>query len=230
MYLYPYVVVHFGKMKVNLKISFFVSIILVTLSCRDFEQAENKEQLTAMDFGKLKGQNDSLGLAMELSEFKSFRDLLIRTEEIACKDSLPKITLKTDKIIKTIYFQNPCWERYLCILIKQKNTIKIHNDSIGKYYDNLYPLDSLTSILRREIENNGENPMLSDRPDKILIYISYDSTGLDNLPKTLDRLTEVYSKITDSTNINIWLHERIKTPPPPPPPQNGPEDIEEIEF
>ena len=219
-------------MKVNLKISFFVSIILVTLSCREFEQAENKEQLTTIDFGKLKGQNDNLGLAMELSEFKSFRGLLIRAEEIACKDSLPKITLKTDKTIKTIktiYFQNPCWERYLCILIKQKNTIKIHNDSIGKYYDNLYPLDSLTSILRREIENNGENPMLSDRPDKILIYISYDSTGLDNLPKTLDRLTEVYSKITDSTNINIWLHERIKTPPPPPP-ENGPEDIEEIEF
>src|SRR5690606_36207640 len=157
------------------------------------------------------------------------RELLNRTEDIVCNDSLPKITIKTDQKIKTIYFHNPCSENYGCILIKQKNVIEIHNDTIFKSWELSYPLDSLENVLLRDIENYGKNPELADNPRKLLIYLSYDSLQPDKLYRTLDVLTDVYSEITDSTNINIWLNERNNFIPPPPPPK-GYESVEEIEL
>jgi len=204
-------------MKTNIKISFLILLILTILACQNSDKKE--KQLVQKVYGNLGAINNSLGVELELDRFNNWRDLLIRTERIACNDSLPKITLKTNKEIKTIYFHTPCWENFLCILIKEKNTIKIHNDSIGKYHDELYPLDSLTSILRRDIDNNGKNSILSDTPEKLLIYISYNKNGFENLPETLDKLTQAYEIITNKTDINIWLYEKLDTPPPPPPPK-----------
>jgi hypothetical protein len=60
---------------------------------------------------------------------------------------------------------------------------------------------------------------LSDTPEKLLIYISYNKNGFENLPETLDKLTQAYEIITNKTDINIWLYEKLDTPPPPPPPK-----------
>jgi len=215
------------KMKIYFKISSL--IILAAISCQDIERKEKKERLMFVDYGKWNTQNDSLGVELKLRELNDFRELLNRTEDIVCNDSLPKITIKTDQKIKTIYFHNPCSENYGCILIKQKNVIEIHNDTIFKSWELSYPLDSLENVLLRDIENYGKNPELADNPRKLLIYLSYDSLQPDKLYRTLDVLTDVYSEITDSTNINIWLNERNNFIPPPPPPK-GYESVEEIEL
>lgn len=216
-------------MKFYIKISSLIILILAVVSCQELQQKEKKELLTMVDYGKWNTQNDSLGVELKLEEFKDFRELLIRTENVVCNDSLPKITIRNNQKVKTIYFHNPCWDDYGCILIKQKNVVEIHNDTIFKSWESRYPMDSLENVLRRDIENYGKNPDLADNPRKLLIYISYDSLQPDKLYRTLDGLTDVYSKITDSTNINIWLNERIDFIPPPPPPK-GPEYVEEIEL
>lgn len=204
-------------MRTNIKISFLILLILTIIGCQNSEKKE--KQLVQIDFGKWDKESDSLGVELVYNQFENWKDVLKRTERIACNDSIPKITLKSDNKIKTIYFHNPCWENFACILIKQKNTIEIHNDTINKKYDNFYPLDSLESVLKRDIENNGKNPMLSDNPEKLLIYVSYDKNGFENLPKTLEKLTQAYERITNKTDINIWLNEKFDIPPPPPPPR-----------
>ena len=201
-------------MRTDIKLSFLILMILTIIGCQNSEKKDTL--LVQKKYGIWNIKNDSLGVELELNRFDNWKDLLKRTERIACNDSLPKITLKTNTEIKTIYFQNPCWENFDCILIKQKNTIEIHNDTINKNYEHFYPLDSLENVLRRDIENNGKNPMLSDRPDKLLIYISYDKNGLQKLPQTLDKLTQVYERITKKTDKNIWLNEKFDIPPPPP--------------
>jgi hypothetical protein len=210
-------------MRTNIKISFLILLILTIIGCQNSEKKE--KQLVQIDFGKWDKESDSLGVELVYNRFENWKDLLKRTERIACNDSIPKITLKSDDEIKTIYFHNPCWENFACILIKQKNTIEIHNDTINKNYENFYPLDSLESVLKRDIENNGKNPQLSDNPKKLLIYVSYDKNGFENLTKTLDKLTQAYKRITNKTDINIWLNEKFDIPPPPPPPK----EIIEIE-
>ena len=206
-------------MRTNIKISFLILLILTIIGCQNSDKKE--KQLVHQVFGKWKGESDSLGVELDINQFKKWNDLLERTEKIACNDSLPKITLTTDNKLKTIYFRNPCWEDFGCILIKQKNVIEIHNDTINKNDENFFPLDSLESVLRLDIENNGKNPKLSDNPEKLLIYISYDNqNGFKNLVNTLNQLTETFNRITNKTDIKIWLNEKIYFVPPPPPPMN----------
>jgi hypothetical protein len=209
-------------MRTNIKISFLILLIITIIGCQNSDKKE--KQLVQKEYGIWKTESDSLGVELKLNQFNDWNGLLERTERIACDDSLPKITIKTDKELKTIYFRNPCWENFACILIKQKNVIEIHNDTINKSDENFFPLDSLESVLRRDIENNGENPRLSDNPEKLLIYISYDNkNGFEELPNTLNKLTETYNRITNKTDIKIWLNEKIYFIPPPPPPSSIPE-------
>ena len=203
-------------MRTNIKISFLILLILTIIGCQNSDKKE--EQLVHKEFGKWKTENDSLGVELDINLFNNWNDLLERTEKIVCNDSLPKITLTTDKELKTIYFRNPCWEDFACILIKQKNVIEIHNDTINKNDENFFPLDSLESVLKRDIENNGKNPKLSDNPEKLLFYVSYDNKNeFKKLPTTLNQLTETYNRITKKSDIKIWLKEKIYFIPPPPP-------------
>jgi hypothetical protein len=207
----------YKNIRFSIKISSLILLILIIIGCQNFEKKEN--QLVQKDFGNWDSESDSLGVELELNQFNTWKDLLKRTEIIACNDSTPKITLKTDKELKTIYFRNPCWEDFGCILIRQKNVIEIHNDTINKSDEKFYSLDSLESVIKRDFENNGKNPKLSDNPEKLLFYVSYNNLESKKLLKTLNKLTEVYERVTNRTDIKIWLNEKIYFIPPPPPPK-----------
>ncbi len=182
-------------------------------------------QIIKKDFGLLAKENDSISIELILDQFKDYDELIYRAEDIVCNDSLPKITLKNKNKTKRIYFRNPCWEELGCLLIKQKNVIEIHNDTIKKSYERYFTLDSLPSVLKRDLENNGKDPSLCENPEKLLIYISYDKDGTKKLINTLNRLINAYEKVTDRTDLKIWLHKRLKIPPPPPMPEN-PDEME----
>ena len=198
---------------IQILLPFLITFIIV--GCQNSDQ--KGRHIVQKEYGKWNLENDSLGVKLEISRFTEWSDLLKRTEEIVCNDSVPKIILKRDKELKTIYLQNPCWEGLACILIKERNTIKIHNDSVSKYGEQMYILDSLDNFLKRDFENNGKNPILSDSPDKLLIYVSYDN-GFEKLPHTLDKLTTSFEKNYGKMDINIWLDEKLMIIPPPPPP------------
>jgi hypothetical protein len=202
----------------NIKETFLILLILTIVGCQNYEKKENL--LVPKEFGKWRKDNDSLSVELNLEKFNNWNELIERTERISCNDSVPKITLKTDKESKIIYFQNPCWEKFACILIKEKNVIIINNNKVIKNSGKPYPLDSLKTILKKDYYNFGKNPSLSDNPEKLLIQISYEKNEFKNFKKTLKKLTETYEEIAKNKNIYIWLNERIETislnkPPPP---------------
>ncbi len=202
-------------MVTNIKISSLIILILAIFSCQYAEQKPIK--LIEKEYGLFENENDSLGVELKLNEFDNWKELLERTEKIACNDSLPKLTLKSTADIKTVYFRNPCWENFGCILIKQKNIIQIHNDTISKSDRFFYPLDSLATVLKKDFENNGKIPSWSVSPEKLMILISYDNGKMERFPKTLIRVVNEYEKLTDSVVLKIWLNEKFDIPPPPPP-------------
>ena len=212
-------VVHIRKVKNFNKISILILLLAGVVSCKNSEQ--KNQQIIPKEYGLLDGQSDSISVELQPANFKTWKDLIKRTEEIACNDSLPKITLKKDKEVKIVYLQNPCWDNFLCILIKQKNTLQIVNDSITKTRSSFSPIDSLESTLRKDLENKGRNPILADSPKKYLIQITYFDNGPAKLPLTLDILTNSYSRVTNEhKELKIWLnpYEKYIIPPPPPPP------------
>ena len=169
-----------------------VSIILIIIGMTGCQRVEEKETpIVVKDYGKWEYISDSLSVELHLENFKSYKELVERTERIKCNDSFPKLILSKGNEMKTIYFQNFCYENYTCVLIKQRNTIQIYKDSVIKN-DLFYHMDSLAGILKKDLENYGKELFLCDAPDKLIIYISYDGNGLEKLPRTIDKLTEVY--------------------------------------
>lgn len=205
-------------MKITIKISILILTILILVSCNN--NTKKEKLISEKRFGFWKSKNDSVSVELELSKYKNWKDIVKHIEKIVCNDSFPKLTLKNSQLIKTVYFRNPCWKNFGCLYIRKKNVIEICNDSVIKL-NKSYSLDSLENILKRNIENKGKNPSLCENPKKLLINISYDNK-FDNLPKTLDRLTDAYNKITNKTDITIWLNYKhnMEVIPPPPLPNN----------
>lgn len=207
-------------MRTKIKVSVLIFMVLTIIGCQNLEQNEKslnqeKKQLIQKEFGKLKTENESIGVELHIKQFIDWNDLAERAKEIVCNDSLPMISLTTDKELKIIYFNNECLNGNTFPVIKQKNVVEINSDLIKKN-ERIFPLDSIESVLRKDIKNNGENPRLSENPNKLTILISYDNQ-FENLTKTLERLTETYEKITNTRDINIRLvdKENFKIPPRP---------------
>ena len=210
-------------MRTKIKLSPLILLVLTIIGCGNIDKKEkgSKEKetyLIQMEFGNLASENSSLGVELKTNQFDNWFDLVERTGKIVCNDSLPKITLTLDNKIKTIYLRNPCWEDDSSKIIKQKNVIEIHNNKIFKNKKSIFPIDSLKSVLKRDIENNGGNPILSENSEKLLVFISYDkNNGFKNLSSTLNQLTETYYGVTNNTDIKIWLTDKEYFNPPPRP-------------
>ncbi|GAL68859.1 hypothetical protein [Jejuia pallidilutea] len=210
-------------MENKFKISFAVILILAIIGCQNIDKKEKESvqketALIQMEFGKLETQNNSLGIELNVNNFKNWSDLDNRTEKIVCNDSLPKITLTTDNEIKTIYFRNTCLKQDPARIIKTKNVIGIYNNTISKNKEYGIPLDSLESVLRKDIENKGKNLELSESSEKLTICIQYDDKNdFKNLPNILKQLTETYYRITNRTDLKILLVDENYFSPPPRP-------------
>ncbi|TYA92333.1 hypothetical protein [Seonamhaeicola marinus] len=210
-------------MKNKFKISFTVILILAITGCQNIDKKEKESvqketALIQMAFGKWKTRNDSLGVELDVNNFENWLDLVNRTEKIVCNDSLPKITLTTDNEIKTIYFRNTCLREGSARIIKTKNVIGIYNNKISKNKEYGIPLDSLESVLRKDIENKEKNSELSESPEKLTICIQYDDKNdFKNLPNILKQLTTTYYRITIRTDLKILLVDENYFSPPPPP-------------
>lgn len=131
-------------MENKFKISFAVILILAIIGCQNIDKKEKESvqketALIQMEFGKLETQNNSLGIELNVNNFKNWSDLDNRTEKIVCNDSLPKITLTTDNEIKTIYFRNTCLKQDPARIIKTKNVIGIYNNTISKIKNMVFP-------------------------------------------------------------------------------------------
>jgi len=198
------------KHLMHLKILYIIFTSLILFNC------SSNNDFSVQEFGFIKHLEENLSVEINLDNYKSMQDLSDRASQITCNDSISKIKITKSKIQKTLYFYNPCYEGIGCILIKSKNIIEISNDTIFKNWKT-FPLDSLENILKKDYFNNGKNSELSDAPNRLLIKISSHPYRSDKLKNTIDKLTDIYLKISDTTDIKIWLRQKLKPLPPPPP-------------
>ncbi len=202
------------KMKSTLKISFAIILMILINGCGKTEKKEQKSIVKETptiqrEFGKWKTKNDNLSVELNTKKFNNWNDLIERVRKILDNDSIPKITFTTNNEIRIIYFHNPFQEDGSLKIIKSKNVIDIHNDTILKHELGTFPLDSLQSVLKMDINNNGVNPILSENSKKLVISISYDKKNdFNKLLENLEELTEQYFEITNNTDIKIWLTDR----------------------
>ncbi|MBL7471204.1 hypothetical protein [Robertkochia sediminum] len=203
-------------MTIKHHISILIFALVSLIGCKS--TAPKKKILVQKNFGTHYPSDHLRGVDIHPENYATWSDILRRVLSVACQDSIPKVTFETDKEKKVVYFDNYCPEAYLCVLVKQKNILIMHNDSISKGGGKFYTIDSLAPFLKRDIENKGKDPLWSDHPNKLTIYLSYDDNSFENFESTLDTLTKTYEKLTERTDINILLDVKKELSPPPPPP------------
>lgn len=205
-------------MSIKHHISIVTFVMVALLGCKS--TLPEKKILLKKNFGVRYPSDHLRGVDIHSEHYATWSAVMGRILSAACHDSIPKVSFETDKEKKVVYLGNYCPEDYLCVLVKQKNILIMHNDSISKGGEKFYALDSLAPFLKRDLENKGKDPLWSDHPNKLAIYLSYDDHSFENFEATLDTLTKTYEKLTDRTDINILLDvKKDLSPPPPPPPE-----------
>lgn len=198
------------SIKEKMKIEFVILLFLTTtlnLSCKSYESNQDGNSII---YG-CNMQNDSIVL-IEPTNFENFEKLYDEVEEITCNGGITGIELDKKENSSILTFSNPCWENYACILIRRRNVFEIIDDSIS--FEKTYPIDSLTPLLIKHFENEGELPYYSDHPDKVIVSIKYKTNELGKLKNLLEQLILAYDKIENSKCLNVWLDG--KQPPAAP--------------
>jgi len=101
--------------------------------------------------------------------------------------------------------------------IKFKNIIGVSKDSVFK--NKPYPIDSLQSILKKDILNFGKLNQYSDSPERLIIIVNVEIDELENsLIELFEYYNEIKSESTDSIKLNINFSRWLEPRPPPPVP------------
>lgn len=163
-------------------------------------------------------ENRSKSGEVDLYQFTDFHNTLTRVHKIACEGGIPTVSFQSAKVRKTVFLRNPCWEDISCILIKRRNRILVTEDSIGKSFGQMFPLDQMHHFIRKDIQNQGHEDNLSESPDRLVFHVSVDHYDPKQVISILDELTQIYEEITGDRNMHIWFYPSLRDLPPPPPP------------
>lgn len=98
-------------------------------------------------------------------------------------------------------------------IVKIKNQIGISKDSVYKW-ERFYPIDSLKSLLKKDLFNNGANNKLADNPQSFRIRLLHPNKKTmqdieDSLLHLLDIYNEINTQVNDSLQLNIDLQEFV---------------------
>lgn len=199
--------------------------LLLLLACEEPIVAEpirkqlSSKQTKHKKYGFFDDFDSKKEVPIAIGNFSTIIDLDNRMQDIACSDSLPKITFNSEDTIKTIYFSEGCRRNYICILIIEKNIIQVTKDSVFKGSDVL-PIKDLFSIMDKDYHNFGNDLMYSDSPDRIGINIVYErDEKVEELIPLLDKITNAFEALNVNDPLRIYLSEKLMIKPPPPPPK-----------
>ncbi|SMP27380.1 hypothetical protein SAMN06265375_1135 [Muriicola jejuensis] len=172
------------------------------------------------------------GVSLTLSDYSKYSEFLNRIDQIVCADSIPTIDKSRNNIRHKFYLTTPCWDKVGDILIKQRNVIIIHNDSLQKRYtdpweNNLFHLRELEDVIEHDISNNGFDPNWSENAENMIINISVSENNLHKLNAVLEAFVKLDIENDTINNLRIWITDYVPyfkppsppAPPPPPPPK-----------
>jgi hypothetical protein len=221
-------------MKTTKQILLLAIIVIVNYSCKQTESSADSlisknTETEVKYYGISFPERDSISVNIDLNNFKSYKELLDRMEQIGCTDRIPKITLQNNGEIRKIYFQVGCNKES----IKSRDVIKIYDDGVSTEFDwpgwPGYPLDSLQSMIDKNIKNFGKNDNMSSSPDKLVFDIVYPpDTDPKRLNNTLLQLTKAFDKVGGTNVLKVLLNDTFNIPPPPAPPAPPAPDIIEV--
>lgn len=188
----------------------FVTFIMVLLIFSGCTEKENSEDFNTY-FGKPVETKEDI-TNVSLNYMLSFESLLSTLDSILCQNRHPAILLEDiDSTISLVPY-NRCSNTGSSHLIKSRNKLQIHNNSILSNSSEVLSLDSLEQELERHINNKGEKVNFAESSESLIIVISFQDQGYYPLRNTLLRIIKSYTSLTKTKTVRILLRKRIVPP------------------
>jgi len=200
-------------MNSSTKITSIVCLAMILIGC----STEPSPQISL--YGIINDQNIHKITRINLGEYDSFSEVLMRIQEVACADSIPTISILNKMEERLIGLANPCMEGVACILIKTRNILSIRDEIL--WHPDPIDLDSLNLHIYMHYENNGESFAYSESPEDAIISISYKEKSITGITKLLNNIIESHSSLSSKAPLKIKFDSYIPPPPPPPPPMKN---------
>jgi len=202
-------VVYLNKtLEMTLNFVKYLILLLLLASC-------GKQVKEIKNYGFPKNENDSLRASLKLSEFENYGILIDRIQEITCNDSIPRIVIENESLIRNIYPIEYC--EPISVDPKGRHYVSFKN---GRAYKDGYSKeinnDTLTNILRKDFAYYRRSNK-SKTPDGYLVIIESDRNGnIDGIEKFLSDLTLEYDRLKIDLELNIAFWEEAPIVPPVP--------------
>ncbi|TVZ52203.1 hypothetical protein [Dokdonia sp. Hel_I_53] len=195
-----------------------VSILTFFSSCTEFSEVESSEDYIEIGVRFPESSSTKRIAIDDYPDFKSFQQEI---GDLVCEGVSPQLVIQDDNHSYLVNLINPCTKRYGCGLIREKNVFRIINNKITKAGKNI-DIDNIQEVvtfLREDILNEGKNPSLSDRAEKLFYVINYDweVQVTDQFNVAVLNLIKVHQALGLTHPFKLLIDS---VPPPPPPPVN----------
>ncbi len=191
-------------MKINsLKVIPIIAILLLMLSC-------NEKQETIKRYGP-SNIHEGAERYLNLEEIQSYYQLTEFIEKTICENERPVINFETSKATKELIPVNNCemikWDPNPRDIITFQKT-----DGVLKS-NKVYPIDSISYILKNDFNNTSKNADFTSTPEKLILIIEQTmDSDISKLQDLLSRITEAYDEIDTSNSLRV-LFDLNKKPP-----------------
>jgi len=176
-------------------------VIISLLSCQDSKELEVKTYCSTY-------LDEALYKEIPLEEYTTYGELLDKIEEVWCNQGVPVIHYQQNGIVKKLHVCSFCeddivefWERDVIIL--KHGDIYKKNIKVNK--------DSLSLLIRKDLQNDGRDANHARSPDKLSFFIEHNpSTPIEELKETLETLTRALDITGAPEGVRIVLSHRVK--------------------
>ena len=155
-------------------------------------------------YGRQFPEREKLEVEINLTDFENFTQLERRLYDSMCIDSIPKFVIELPNETLEIFPWN-LWPDYIEDF--SKSDVIIVQDDFFIKADRVYPLDSLESIVKKDLANNGKQIGWSEGPEWLLFQVSSEREDLTAFSNLLVLLTKIHDKHNKQNNLNILVSD-----------------------
>ncbi|NDV43055.1 hypothetical protein [Flagellimonas sediminis] len=193
-------------LKMNLKFAKYLIIMLLLANC-------GKQETEIKNYGFPKSESGSLNVSLKLSEFKNYGKLIDRIREITCNDSIPRIVIKEENIVRNIYPIEHC--EPMIFDPEGKHYVSFTK---GKFYKDHFSKEIKADSLDWTLKNDFAYFKVEDETDVIKSYFMIMESNRDEkingIENFLNELTQEYDKLKTELELNISFWEVVPYLPP----------------
>lgn len=185
-----------------MNLSKYLLVFILLVSC------EGQKSRT-INYGNSKNESRNLDVPIKLSNFKNYGFLIDRIREITCNDSIPKIVVKQNNIIKNFYINEQC--EPIIFDPEGKHYVTFRN---GKPYE----FQSNNEIHSDFFNKKFSLYFLYSKDSKVFLIIieSKRKNNLKGIEKFLTELSQEYNNLNTDLELIIAFWELVSNLSPLP--------------